>query len=304
MSRATIVRAVFAMPVAVILLLGTLVAVWLHTGNIPLAGGSRWFTVVKVGEAHFTDEPTEPFFFLAVGNDGRTGDVDVRGDAIHLIGVNPALRSATILDIPRDTTATIPGNGRQKINAAQAIGGLPLLTETVADLVGVSIPYAITTDFDGFQALVDGVGGVDVFVETEMSDQYSGAFFTPGLHHMNGDEALRFSRDRHDLPNGDIGRSVNQGNFIIAALAQLRANNLGAAGTLRSLATLGAHTHMEGVGLTDLYRLGRLALSIDPVNIRNVAIPVGTGSGANLALGAGAAGLFADFADDAVLQSH
>lgn len=304
MSRVAILRAIIALPLAVMLALGALIAAWLYTGNIPFAGGTQWFSVVKVGEAHFSDEPNEPFFFLVVGNDGREGDTDVRGDAIHLIGVNPALRSATILDIPRDISAAIPGNGRQKINAAQAIGGLPLLAETVADLVGVNIPYAITTDFGGFIALVDGVGGIDVFVETEMSDRNSGAFFTPGVHRMNGEQALQFSRNRYDLPNGDIGRSFNQGNLIIAALAQMRANNLGAAGTLRSLAILGAHTRLEGIGLSDLYRLGRLALSIDPANVRNIVIPVGAGSGTDLALGAGAAGLFADFADDAVLQSH
>lgn len=304
MTRAAVLRTLVAVPLAVVLLLAALLAAWLHLGHLPLAGGSRWFTVVKVGDAHFTDEPTAPFFFLAVGNDGRTGDTDVRGDAIHLIGVNPALRSATILDIPRDTSARVPGHGRQKINAAQAIGGLPLLAETVADLVGVDIAYAITTDFDGFQAMIDGVGGVDVLVETEMSDKKSGAFFTPGIHHLNGEQALAFTRDRYDFPDGDLSRTLNQGHLIIAALAQMRANNLGAAGTIRSVATLGAHAELQGMGLTDLYQLGRLALSIDPVSVTNVVVPVGSGSGSNLALGAGAAGLFADFADDAVLQTN
>jgi len=76
-----------------------------------------WFTVTKVGEAHFSDEPAAPFFFLPVGNDGRTGDTISRGEAIHLIGVNPAAHAATILDIPRDTAAEIPGYGSDKINS-------------------------------------------------------------------------------------------------------------------------------------------------------------------------------------------
>jgi LCP family protein required for cell wall assembly len=292
-------------PLCALLALVLTVALVLTTGRLPFATGATWFTVTKVGEAHFSDEPTQPFFFLAVGNDGRTGDSVQRGDAIHLIGVNPAQHAATIIDIPRDTSAEIPGHGTDKINAALAYGGLALQAETVGNLVGVSIPYALTTDFDGFMALVDGIGGVDMTVQQDMSDEDSGAFFDAGAsYHMDGDTALRFGRNRHDLPGGDLDRSANQGAFLIAALAQLRKNNLGAAGTLQALATLGAHTEIEGLGLTELYRLGRLALSIDPANVKNVVIPVGSGSGSNLALGDGASSLFADFADDGVLQTH
>jgi hypothetical protein len=162
----------------------------------------------------------------------------------------------------------------------------------------------VTTDFDGFKALVDGVGGVSVNVPIEMNDANSGAVFSPGVHHMNGEQALQFCRNRYDMADGDIGRTLNQGAFIVAALTQLRANHTGAAGTLKALAVLGAHTQLDGIGLADLYRFGRLALSIDPANVRNLVIPIGAGSGTNLGLGAGAAELFADFADDAVLQHH
>ncbi len=293
-------------PLAAVLAVLLAVGLFVTTGRIPFASGATWFTVTKVGEAHFSDEPTDPFFFLVVGNDGRTGDTVTRGDAIHLIGVNPAAHAATILDIPRDTGAQIPGHGTDKINAAHAYGGVALQAETVSNLVGVPIPYAITTDFDGFMALVDGIGGVDVTVNQEMDDpEGSGAVFTAGTsYHMNGDQALRFNRDRHDMPRGDLDRSANQGAFIVAALAQLQRNNLGAAGTLSAIATLGAHTQIEGVSLPDLYRFGRLALSIDPANVKNVLIPVGSGSGTQLAVTGEGASLFADFADDAVLQTH
>ncbi|MGZ8766312.1 MAG: LCP family protein, partial [Acidimicrobiia bacterium] len=189
--------------------------------------------------------------------------------------------------------------------AAMAYGGVGLQAEAVGELVGVPIPYAITTDFDGFMALVDGIGGIDVTVNQEMDDPGSGAVFSAGTtYHMTGDEALRFNRNRYDLSRGDLDRSVNQGAFIVAALAQLRKNNPGAAGTLSAIATLGAHTQIEGISLPDLYRFGRLALSIDPANVRNVLIPVGSGSGTQLAVTGEGAGLFADFADDAVLQTH
>ncbi|MBJ7262165.1 MAG: hypothetical protein JHD17_09710, partial [Acidimicrobiia bacterium] len=58
------------------------------------------------------------------------------------------------------------------------------------------------------------------------------------------------------------------------------------------------------LSLSEIYRLGRLALTVDPAVIKNLTIPVGGGSGTNLSVGAGASELFSDFADDATLQNH
>jgi polyisoprenyl-teichoic acid--peptidoglycan teichoic acid transferase len=302
--RRAVLAALVATPLSIVLVVGLLTAAWLAGIRLPLASGATWFEVTKVGQVHFSDEPNQPLFFLALGNDGRRGDTVTRGDAIHLIGVNPALHAATIINIPRDTGAEIPGHGVDKINSSNAFGGLSLEAKTVGNLVGVQIPYAITTNFDGFIGMVDDMGGVTVNVPTAMNDSFSGAVFSPGPQHMNGQMALAFSRDRHDFAEGDITRTGNQGLVIISALAQLRAQNTGATGTLHLLAILGRHVQMEGVGLVDLYRLGRLGLSIDPTKVRNVVIPVQSGEGTRLALGAGAQSLFADFADDGVLQTH
>ncbi|MBW3557864.1 MAG: hypothetical protein KY454_13105, partial [Actinobacteria bacterium] len=69
-----------------------------------LSSAGATVTVQKVDEAAFTPQPrTEPFFILLVGNDSRPGLVGVRGDGLHVLGVNPAAGSATILNIPRDT---------------------------------------------------------------------------------------------------------------------------------------------------------------------------------------------------------
>jgi polyisoprenyl-teichoic acid--peptidoglycan teichoic acid transferase len=299
-----VATAAIATPLCLLLALCLLFAAWLNGARIPFASGTTWFTVQKVGSAHYNGEPTQPIFFLVVGNDSRGGPGNALGDALHLIGVNPALHKATMLDIPRDTGAEIPGHGFDKINAAFSRGGLRLQAETVAKMVGVNIPYAITTDFGGFISMVDGVGGIDVNVPFVMHDSFSGADFQPGPIHMNGTQALAFSRDRHDFPIGDLQRSENQGTFILAALAKLRAQNPDATGTINLMATLGRHATLDGIGLRDLYRLGRLALDFDPSQVRNVRIPVGSGSGTRLALDSSAQSLFQDFADDGVLQTH
>jgi hypothetical protein len=75
----------------------------------------------------------------------------------------------------------------------------------------------------------------------------------------------------------------------------------------KDLAVLVRHTDLHGVGLADLYHLGRLGLSIDPAKVRNMTMPssLGNAGAASVVFPAGAAGgVFADFRDDAVMQTH
>lgn len=305
MIRRHPIRAVLVgLPLVVSLSFGTLVALWLAGVQVPGASAARWFSLTKTANANYTPSPTGPVFLLAIGNDGRPGDTVTRGDAIHLIGVNPTLHQATILDFPRDTGMNIPGHGIDKVNASHAFGGPRLEAETIGATVGVKIPYVIDTGFDGFIGMVDDMGGVTVNVPVRMQDSFSGADFQPGVQKLDGHQALAYSRNRHQWPTGDLARSENQGYLILQALTQFRAENTGPIKTLTLLADLGRHAQLDGIGLKDLYALGRLGLSIDTTQVRNVVVPVGSGTGTRLQLTPAATGLFQDFADDGVLQTH
>jgi polyisoprenyl-teichoic acid--peptidoglycan teichoic acid transferase len=281
-------------------------AAWLVVGRPTPAQGEIWFRLQQVSsEARYNGSPDQPVFFIVIGSDAREGGPGgSRGDSVHVVGVNPALGAATIIGVPRDTAVPIPGQGTNKINAALQFGGLPLQAQTVSDLFGIAIPYAMVTDFDGFVAMVDEMGGIDINMPAEQNDPDSGAVFAPGPQHIDGGQALAFSRNRKDFGTGDLARSENQGLLMVSALATLRSQNTGAGGTMRLLGILGRHTEVQGMNLIDLYRFARLGLAIDPANVRNVVIPTGGGSGSDLAVGAGAAELLADFRDDAVLQTH
>jgi len=259
--------------------------------------------ILKVDEGHFNPTPGGVVFLLVLGNDARPGETISRADAIHLIGVNPGLGRASILDIPRDTYTDIPGHGTDKINAAHAYGGPTLMAAAVSELVGVDIPYVITTGFIGLTAMVDELGGVDVNVPTAMNDSNSGAFFSAGPQHFGGAEALAFSRNR-GISGGDFTRTNNQGRLILAALAKLRHEGPSPARVLRSLAVLLRHTTLDGLSLADLYRLGRLGLSIDPDNVTNVTMPgvAGQAGSASVVFPTSAApGVFADLRDDGLI---
>lgn len=289
-----------ALVCAAVLACTGLFAAWLAGIRVPIASGAPYLRVQKVsplaGANRIGDAPGAPFFILLVGNDSRPGVGGARGDALHVLGVNPKLKQASMLDIPRDTCW-----GGDKINVGNTQGPRSQ-ANAVGGLVGVPVAYVVDVDFAGFTSLVDGVGGVDVNVKTEMHDSFSGAFFSPGVHHMSGDEALRFSRDRHDYPNSDITRTNNQGSLILDAMRMLGKKMQSASGEFQLLALLGRHAQLDGIGLKDLYRLGRLAFSLNPDQIKNITIPVTNGSCLGLS---GAAGpLFADFRDDGVVQTH
>lgn len=283
---------------------GLLTAIALETGLPSAARQEPAFTIHKIDGAHFagTNGLT---FMLVIGSDGRVGVGGNRGDALHVIGVNPEQGRATMLDIPRDTWVDIPGHGRERINAALEFGGPELEARTVSAFTGVPIAFSVITTFDGLIGMVDDLGGVDVDVPQNMNDRFSGAFFPKGPLHMNGHQALAFSRNRH-IGDGDLTRTYNQGVLILSALAKFRAQP-GAAGVVRSLEVLLRRARAEGVSPRDLYRLGRLGLSVDPANVRNVVMPARLGQVGPASVvfpGAGVDSLFADFRDDAILQSH
>ena len=180
----------------------------------------------ETGEAAFAPgvPSSGPMFVLVIGSDARPGQsvTHTRADSIHIVGVNPRLGRASILGIPRDSWVPIPGYGSDKINAALVLGGPDLLVESVERLSGVPIDAYVLTGFEGFQAAVDAVGGLDVVVPFPIEDAYAKADFDRGPEHVDGRDALALARARHDLPDGDFGRSLNQGRLLVAAIATLR----------------------------------------------------------------------------------
>ncbi len=150
--------------------------------------------------------------YLLIGSDARRGESASRSDVIVLAHVTQAKDKVYLIHFPRDLYVPIPGHGKDKINAAFAYGGGALLTRTIQQLTGVRIDHAAKIDFEGFQRMTDAVGGVRVWAE-EPSDH--GSFqITKGWNDLNGEQALAFVRERHQLSEGDISRGRRQQAFI------------------------------------------------------------------------------------------
>ncbi len=154
---------------------------------------------------------------LLIGSDERPGQGRQRSDVIILVHLASDRRKVYLVHFPRDLYVSIPGHGKDKINAAYAFGGAPLLVRTLQDLVGVPIDHVARIGFDGFKKMTDAVGGVDVYAE-EASSGPDGHQVHQGLNHLDGEQALAFVRERHELSEGDISRGRRQQAFLKALL--------------------------------------------------------------------------------------
>jgi LCP family protein required for cell wall assembly len=233
----------------------------------------------RVQHADFVPAPGTDgaIFILAIGSDARP-DVCMPverclADSIHLIGINPKDHSATILGFPRDSWVPIPGVGTRKINEALHSGGPQLVVRTVESLTGITIDYYLLTSFAGVVEMVNGIGGVEVDVPYDMNDPASGAVFPEGPRVLTGQEALAFSRNRKDTPEGDFSRSENQGTVILSTLQKLHQDFEEDPTVLFEWIAVGSANLQTDLSLLEVFNLLLTGLSIDPANVDNVVVP-------------------------------
>ena len=174
-----------------------------------------------------SDVAREPFYMLLLGTDGRPGEETYRTDSIILARVDPTEKQVTLISVPRDTRYVYQGS-TVKINAVFSYGGADDMVEAVNDLCGVEISEYAEINFDGMKALVDAVGGIDIYVPEgdEVDDPEAGPVtIESGQQHMDGEAALTFSRARHQFADGDYTRMRHQ-RMVLGALAEKILNNL------------------------------------------------------------------------------
>jgi LCP family protein required for cell wall assembly len=193
------------------------------------AGGADAAAAITVQRAHAgSGTPTlkRRIVLLTIGSDagapkfGRGGSAEGgRADALQLVVLDTVDRRGVVLSFPRDSYVPIPGHGSNKINAAMAFGGPSLLVATFERLTGIPIDYYVLTSFDGLTDIVNRVGGVQVNVDMNIRDSFSGAFLDKGKRKLNGQQALAYARARKTLPGGDLARSRHQGQILLGGLA-------------------------------------------------------------------------------------
>ena len=171
--------------------------------------------------------------WLIAGSDTRDGISRAERASLHL-GAQGANASDSLMllhtgggkpvliSIPRDSYVTIPGYGKNKINAALAFGGPTLLIKTVEAATGLRIDHYMGIGFGGLASVVNTVGGVRICVKTAIPpDSYSGfKGMSAGCHNLNGTQAIAFVRDRHSFGTSDLQRIQDQRAFLSALLSK------------------------------------------------------------------------------------
>jgi len=244
-----------------------------------LGAGAVWFVTSKLNNFDRIDVAVDaavkggPENYLLVGSDSRDGisedDPDAggfldggygggRSDTIMVARVDPAAEKIAVLSIPRDLYVTIAGGDhKDRINTAYAESPQTLV-DTVSQTLGIPLNHYVEIDFRGFQSVVDVLGGVPMYFDQPMRDEWTGLDVSePGCVVLKGPQALAFSRARHvevydgsewvSDPTADLGRITRQQLFMRRALDKARS-----------------------LGLTDVLKINRLmdvatdSISFDP----------------------------------------
>jgi LCP family protein required for cell wall assembly len=296
----SVILLVFGIYVAPVLIAGTRAyrEVFVDSGPRPTAPAiaitNAQLTPVTAQQAANDPEPTptelpewngtDPVTLLLLGVDRRE-DEAARSDTIILIRIDPVENTAAMLSIPRDTKVVIPGHGIQKINAAYAFGdasetiqggGPSLVMTTIEANFGIRIDYFAEVDFEGFQKIIDIVGGVTIDNPYAIKDDeypadgnnYQRIYFPAGWQHLDGEEALIYARTRHD--DGDAARNERQQQVLLALREQALGLDLISKSTELLTELAGAfHTDLSPTQLIELSRVGQ---RIDAADISSFSL--------------------------------
>ncbi|MBB4825613.1 LCP family protein required for cell wall assembly [Sporosarcina luteola] len=188
------------------------------------AGVFYWFYQYNQGFTEATDsavkdkefelfEGEEPKFgeinVMLLGSDARK-DEDGRSDTLMVANYNQKTEEVKLISIMRDTYVSIPGYGKQKMNAAYSYGGPELVRQTLKENFNLDVHYYAIVDFNGFPKIVDLIAPDGIEVDIPYTMQHGiGMTLNPGKQTLHGEQLLGYVRFRHDKMS-DFGRVERQ----------------------------------------------------------------------------------------------
>lgn len=166
-----------------------------------------------------TADVGEPFnvYISGIDVDGPIA-TNSRSDVNIIMTVNPNTKKILLTTTPRDYYVQIPdisGEQRDKLTHA-GIYGVDASMRTLEQLYGIDISYYARVNFSSLVKIVDTLGGVDVDSDFEFTA--GGYQFKQGMNHLDGKQALAFSRERYSFEDGDNQRGKDQQKVLTAIL--------------------------------------------------------------------------------------
>jgi polyisoprenyl-teichoic acid--peptidoglycan teichoic acid transferase len=226
---------------------------------------------------------------LVLGIDYNYTDNDLeyskaaRSDTIWSVALDFPTRSVSQLAVPRDMDVVLPNGHEDKINVAYAIGGVPEASEVVGTFLGLPKNDAgtyydryIVLRVDAAKDLINAIGGIDVPVEKAMDyDDNWGHLhihFTTGVHHMNGEQAVSYSRFRHDA-EGDIGRIRRQQQVLRLSIDRLKHDKFNDVAHIKQLLDVAHRDIISNLTFDEELSLATAYAEVDQRAIKTAQVP-------------------------------
>ena len=170
----------------------------------------------------------QPFVIYCSGSDERDSDINAksRSDVNILAVVNPKTRQILLINTPRDYYLPLAFNGELDKLTHAGMYGVQESMAVLDNLYGTKTSYYGRINFWGLIDIVDALGGIDVYSDYAFDAAagdvegygYRSVSFSEGWNHLEGQEALAFSRERYSFSDGDNQRGKNQMKVIQAII--------------------------------------------------------------------------------------
>lgn len=213
-------------------------------------------------------------------------------DTIIVLSINTKTNQVALLSIPRDLYVEVPNaHFWTKINSVYQYGinsspkneteQITPLLNVVRDLTNLNVDYYAVLNFDGFQKMIDAIGGINIISERDFYDPtYPGPNYSyetfelkKGFHQLDGATALKYARERHNDPEGDFGRAKRQQQVM-----QSFKNKFFSVGNLANVFALNNFLNALGDNLktnidtTEMGAFLELSKKLDTQNINNMVL--------------------------------
>lgn len=179
--------------------------------------------------------PPPTLNILVIGVDARADEgLLTRTDANHILAIQPSVLRVSLLSIPRDIFIRVPGYGEQRINTVNVLGesegagrGVVLLQSSIQGSFDIEMHRYVRLNFDAFRGLIDAVGGVDIYIERRIVDNFyptpnggtTTVIFEQGWERMSGERALVYARTR--MADDDYRRTNRQQQVVTSLMSRL-----------------------------------------------------------------------------------
>ena len=174
-----------------------------------------------------SDITKDAFNLLITGTDSRDGvNSPSRSDVNMILTINPTSGIILLTSIPRDyyVPEVCKEDEGCKLGVSDKLSrtgvyGMNVVKETIEGFMNIEINYTLKVSFDSVIDIVDALGGIDVYIDSDAALSSKGWY--EGYHTFTGEEALEFSRERHAYATGDHQRIKNQQTILKAIINKL-----------------------------------------------------------------------------------